>query len=234
MLNEKFFYLYSSNLEYSNDSSFQKIKNLLIFYFFGSFIIVVVVLIIINPLDFLITRYFHLKSVNQLISLNHKKIIKFPFYIMIFIVLSIEEILFRLGFKVTKINISIFIGLTAYLLLGGKIIKFEIQNQIGIIYILITFTMAVISYFYMPSKIFDFLDIKKKWLITASIISFGTVHILNIKIFYWQLLLFYPFYVLPQMIMGFFITNLRLKYGFVWGLLLHAFFNTINFLLSRS
>lgn len=231
---KKFFCLHSSNLEYSNDSSFQKIKNLLISYFFGTFIIVVVILIIINPLDLLITKYFHFKSVNELISLNHKKIIEFPFYMMIFIVPLIEEILFRLGLKVTKINISIFIGLITYLLLGGKIIKFEIQNQLGIYYIVISFTIAVISYFYMPSRIFDFLDIKKKWLITASIISFGIVHVLNIKILYWQLLLLYPFYVLPQIIMGFFITNLRLKYGFVWGFFLHAFFNAINFLLSHS
>jgi membrane protease YdiL (CAAX protease family) len=230
---KKFFLVNSSNLEYCNDSSFKKLKNLFISYLFGTFIIILVILVILNPIDLLLTKYFHFESILKLISQSHKNIIAYPFYIMIFIGPFTEEILFRLGLKLTKFNISIFIGSIFYLLLGGKTINFDIQNQFLIYYIVISFIISVISYLYFPSKILDFLNKKKNWLITISIFLFGLLHILNIKILHWQLLFLYPFFVLPQIIMGYFITNLRLKYGFVWGFFLHAFFNTINLLISH-
>lgn len=58
------------------------------------------------------------------------------------------------------------------------------------------------------------------------------VKVCNIKILHWQLTLFYLFYVLSQMTIGYFTTNLRLKYGFFWGLLFHILINASSFLFK--
>lgn len=60
---------------------------------------------------------------------------------------------------------------------------------------------------------------------------FGLIHISNIDkvgTLHWKLSLFYPIYVLPQMIMGCFCAVLRLKSGLIWGVLFHSIINLIG------
>ncbi|HAH56367.1 MAG TPA: hypothetical protein DCM02_14065 [Flavobacterium sp.] len=85
------------------------------------------------------------------------------------------------------------------------------------------------TYFYLPQQTVD--SLRKHcthYLIKFSILFFGLIHIANASVLHWELSLFYPFFVLPQIIMGYFITNLRLKYGFWWGYALHVLFNAIG------
>ncbi len=66
----------------------------------------------------------------------------------------------------------------------------------------------------------------------AFAITFGLLHITNYEN---TELLFYfiaPFLVLTQFVTGLFIGYLRLKAGFFWGFLFHAFFNGIAFLVG--
>jgi hypothetical protein len=229
-----FFLINSSDFEYCNDSVSEKIKNTLLSFLIGFFVIIVLILVIANPLDLLLTKFMHFESVNESLSKSHKIIIANPFYMLVFIIPFVEELLFRLILKVNKFNISVFGGLVLYIILGGKISKFDIYNFLDIVFILISIAASIVSYFYFPSKIIDYLNKRKSWLITTSIILFGLMHIFNIKDLHWLLIPFYPFFVFPQLIMGYFITNLRLKYGFLWGFLLHALFNTLNFFISSS
>lgn len=229
-----FFLINSSDFEYCNDNVSEKIKNTLLSFLIGFFVIIVLILVIANPLDLLLTKFLHFESVNESISRSHKIIITYPFYMMVFMVPFVEELLFRLILKVNKFNISVFGGLVLYMILGGRISKFDIHNFLNILFILVSIAASIVSYFYFPSNIIDYLNKRKSWLITTSIVLFGLIHIFNIKVLYWQLIPFYPFFVFPQLIMGYFITNLRLKYGFLWGFLLHALFNGFNFLISSS
>ena len=60
---------------------------------------------------------------------------------------------------------------------------------------------------------------------------FGLIHISNIDkvgTLHWKLSLFYPIYVLPQMIIGYFCAVLRLKLGLIWGVLFHSIINLIG------
>lgn len=229
-----FFLINSSNFEYCNDSVSEKIKNTLISFLIGFLVIIVLILLVANPLDLLLTKFLHFESVNELISKTHKIIIAYPFYMMVFMIPFVEELLFRLILEVNKFNISVFVGLVLYKILGGQIIKFDIYNFLNIFFVLISITISIVSYYYFPVKIIDFLNKKRSWLVATSILLFGLMHISNIKVLYWELMFFYPFFVLPQLIMGYFITNLRLKYGFLWGFLLHALFNAFNFYISNS
>jgi hypothetical protein len=156
--------------------------------------------------------------------------VHYPFYLIVFIGPFFEEILFRLGLIINKRNISIFLGVLVFELLGGSITKFSLTNSSSIYFAVIGFASMLLSYYYLPEKILHFLNKNKSNLIRFSILFFGLLHISNASEFHWQLTLFYPFFVMRQIVMAYFITNLRLKYGLFWGLGLHIVFNAISYL----
>jgi hypothetical protein len=215
-----------------NHNIFQKLTNLSLSLFFGLLIITLCVVILIFPLDIFITKCLHFESIRNLIHISQEKNQAIPFYLIVFIGPFSEEILFRLALKVNKFNVAVFFGIFTYLLLGGSIAKFNINNTIFLYYVVISITISILSYFHLSVKIIDLLNQKTNYLIVFSIVLFGLVHISNIKILHWQLAMFYPFYVLPQMIMAYFITNLRLKYGFLWGLSFHILINAFSIFLK--
>lgn len=53
-------------------------------------------------------------------------------------------------------------------------------------------------------------------------ILFGVVHITNYDMAVWY---FLPLVVMPQVIIGFLLGFVRLRYGYIWAVLLHAFHN---------
>ncbi|WP_091393394.1 CPBP family glutamic-type intramembrane protease [Arachidicoccus rhizosphaerae] len=61
-------------------------------------------------------------------------------------------------------------------------------------------------------------------------IIFGLGHIFNFAPIHYNLIYFYPVFVLPQLIMGFGFGYVRIKYGFFFGLLLHCITNTLPLL----
>jgi len=69
---------------------------------------------------------------------------------------------------------------------------------------------------------------KKKYtyIFYFSAILFGIVHITNYKLSY-TILLLSPILIAPQILVGLFIGFLRVRYGFVWGFLLHALHNAL-------
>jgi len=226
-----FFKISQFDLYESNQNILIKLKRVIISYFFIFILISVVDFVFIFPLDFIITNFLHFQSIRGLIHETQKAFGIYPFYLIIFIGPFIEEILFRLILNINKLNVSIFVGILFLKLLTGQVYQFNIFSLTFVFNIILSIIVSSILYAYFPLEIIAFLNRKKRWLIIISIISFGILHILNIKVLHWQLALFYPFYVLPQMIMGYFITNLRLKYGFLWGLSLHILINASSFLL---
>ncbi|WP_298358360.1 type II CAAX prenyl endopeptidase Rce1 family protein [Runella sp.] len=65
------------------------------------------------------------------------------------------------------------------------------------------------------------------------IISFSWVHISNFSPINWQLIYFYPIYVLPQLFYGIILSYLMVKYkNIIWPILLHIMINLTGFLLS--
>lgn len=224
-----------SNLEISNENVLEKIKTFFKSYFLGLGLIISVFILIITPVDYLITNVLCFESVEGLI---HNKQVgfstKYPFYIIVLLGPLVEEILFRLALVISRKQISVFLGVLVYVSLGGKISTLTILNSPDLGHALIALVIVVISYKYLPVEIITFLDKKKVYLIKCSIFLFGLMHLSNLSVFHWELTLFYPFFVLPQIIMGYLITNLRLKYGFFWGLSLHFLFNGVAFLFALS
>lgn len=208
-----------------------KIKELFISFFWLFGLIIVTITLIVFPLDLFITKVLHFESVKELIHQTQIAYDKYPFYIVVFIGPFVEEVLFRLILIVNKRNLSLFFGVLVYEILRHLFVRVDFQNEFYLYFILIGFIVFAISWFYLPLVIVDFLKGKINLLIPLSIILFGLIHVSNIKILHWQLSLLYPFFVLPQIIMGYFITSLRLKYGFIWGLSLHIIINALSFFL---
>lgn len=224
-----------NNLEISNENVLEKIKTLFKSYFLGLVLIISVFILIITPLDYFITNVLCFQSVERLI---HNKQVGFntqyPFYIIVLLGPLVEEILFRLALVIRRKHISVFLGVLIYVSLGGKISTLVILNSPDLGHALIALIVVFISYKYLPVEIITCLNKKKVYIIKCSIFMFGLMHLSNLPILHWELTLFYPFFVLPQTIMGYLITNLRLKYGFLWGWSLHFLFNAVAFLLALS
>lgn len=224
------------SLKYNNntDSSISKIKNLFLSLLFSFVCVVLILIFVITPIDLFVTRYLHYESIIKLIHVNSVKIEKEKFYIVLIIVPLLEEILFRLPLVINKINLSILGAFSTYLILGGKVINFKTWNYEFFLPLIVGILVFSIIYFFAPNIFLSYLKQKNSLIIAISTIGFGLIHINNIHNLRWELTLLYPFFVLPQMIFGYYIANLRLKYGFFWGLLLHAIINSLPFIISNS
>lgn len=228
---KKFFLINFSDNGFSNDSLLVKTRNLVVSFLLLLLLSIVVGFVIAESLDYCIINYLHYESILDQISNTQSKY-NALFFLPVILIPFFEELLFRLVLRVSKLNLSIFIGFLSYKLLGGKIITFDVYNYYHFLYLLFGLLIGVVSYYCINQKIITFLNQKKKWLIIISIALFGLVHVSNIKILHWQLLLLYPFFVTPQLFLGYFATNLRLKYSFIWGFLLHAMLNGFSYFLS--
>ena len=67
----------------------------------------------------------------------------------------------------------------------------------------------------------------RKILFYAAAILFGLVHLGNFSPIYPKLLWVYPIFVLPQLLTGFVLGHVRLRYGFFYGFLLHFIINFV-------
>ena len=186
---------------------------------------------IINPLEFIIINILGFDSVLDEIKKNSFKLCNLKIATIIIIIPFFEELIFRLSLKPKIQYLFISFFLIFFLIFGGKLnldLKF-FENYRWSIFLAASITFIVV--FTLKKTILNFIIQNNKLLICTSIFLFGLVHILNIANLNFKILLFYPFFVIPQMIMGYFITNLRIKYNFFWGYMLHVLINT-TFILS--
>uniref|UniRef100_UPI0039E9E435 hypothetical protein n=1 Tax=Empedobacter stercoris TaxID=1628248 RepID=UPI0039E9E435 len=204
----------------------KKIKFTIISYFF-IFIGVIFSSILIQITDYIITKYTGFSSIIALFHESRIEVDKFSIYKIIFIIPLIEEILFRLFLIPKKLNLIISSSFIIFFIINKNFFNIDLYSYKPYLSTLIIFSIIfLIHKKYLFIK--EFLLNKKKIITYLSIISFALVHISNIHVFHWQLSLLYPIYVLPQLVMGYFITNLRLKTSFIWGVILHVLINSIG------
>ena len=226
-----FYSLLNINLE-EQYSLKKKIKFLFIgvlFYFLFSLASILLIL----AFDEFIVRYLEYPSIAKLFKKSKSNITReYNILTIIILVPIIEELFFRLILKPYQRNIVIFSFLLSFIMwYGGKY-----PNKIDLYLLLSLVCSTLFSFFiyyllYKKQNIEKFLWEKQKITTIIFTIFFGLVHISNIvKIdtLYWQLSLFYPIYVLPQICLGYFCSILRLKLGFIWGILFHSLINLIG------
>lgn len=215
-----FYYIFTPSSS-NNYTILEKIKYLIssLFLYFSLAIVSIIIIILV---DKFVTEILHQASISKLFTEARKNIDDHQLWKIILWVPLIEELLFRLPLKYSKWNFSAFIGVIIYLILKS----FSPLDMFANIIIAIICTLIVRLILPYNTSIAKVLE--NKTTIIISILLFGIIHIFNIDTINPHLFWLYPIYVLPQFFMGYFITNLRIKLGFIWGFSLHAFINLIG------
>lgn len=98
--------------------------------------------------------------------------------------------------------------------------------------LVILFLVAVVApvieelIFRAPITLFCKYKPQFKYIFYAFALAFGYVHLFNFEISL-NIILLSPILVLPQILLGFFLGYLRLKFGLLYAIILHALYNGI-------
>lgn len=140
----------------------------------------------------------------------------------------IEEILLRLNLKISKLNIAAFLSVLIILtvklifLRGMQIyIYFGAIPIFGLIYYIINRSDLPVK------EIETFWKSNFKYVFHFSAIAFGMIHLFNFETIKWWMIAISPLLVAPQIIAGYILGYIRMRYGFTYGWLIHS---TINFI----
>ena len=221
-----------------NDGTFQS-KLILLFKIYG-------VIFLLNffsaPLYLLwefIISHLHYKSLAaQYKASMHSFIAKYGYWkAVLYISLIgpvIEEIIFRLPLSFKRKHIAIAFGFALVLL--ARIIP-GIGQQSLLINILARAALFALGYFallkILPQNTTPTKKAQKGFILTSMII-FGLLHTSNYAPFQLGIIFIYPLYVLPQLFMGWFLTYVRFKNGFFWGVALHILINSITMAIQTA
>ncbi len=181
--------------------------------------------------DFLINK-MGFTSVFKLMMESQKKIKGYyGFFLVVILGPLVEELIFRLILVPKRRNIAIFTFVFSFLVLNKTyyIIKIDWLLLVSLV-VSGLLSFLVFNLLKRNPKIETAIGKRQKIITMVSIVLFGLGHIANIETLHWELALFYPVYVLPQMILGYIFSMQRLKLGFVWGLLFHSMNNLMVFL----
>jgi len=166
------------------------------------FLSVSIIAMFIMGIDEIIVKNLNYPSIHDLFRKSKSNINNnYNIFLIVLLLPFIEELFFRL-----KIDWFLFLSITISSVISVIILYFLNKN----------------------SKIELFFLNKQKILTIISFVTFGLIHLGNIEKIYWELILFYPVYVLPQISIGYFCSILRLKFGFIWGILFHSTINLIG------
>ncbi|MCB2195458.1 MAG: CPBP family intramembrane metalloprotease [Bacteroidetes bacterium] len=139
-----------------------------------------------------------------------------------------EETIFRLNLKTSKLNLVISLTVT---LMYSLFAMFKNSWHYSSAIILII-TYVVVTLIYYSEEIFK-IDSQKHFKFTFyfSAIAFGFLHIFNFNDPNYLTFILFPVITMPQIAMGLITGYLRLKNGFVHGVIFHILVNAITILL---
>lgn len=154
-----------------------------------------------------------------------------PFFIII-IGPFLEELLFRLILVPNIKNLTFFTFILSVFISYGGVYPKEVDSKLFIVVfvcLMLSWLLWIILSRYNEIEIY--INSLQKYLVMVFSLFFGLIHIGNVDKIYNELILLYPIYVLPQIIMGYFCSILRIKFGFMWGVGFHSFINGVTMLL---
>ena len=222
------------NISQKNDIV-TNIKYLLKSYFFCLLLSVLAGLFLLS-LDYLLVKYAGIKSIYHQIKENNTEVKKhfegYAFLAIVFAAPFIEEIIFRLPLNLKKASIAFAISILFFRFSGNSLTYPDFTSTHYRISLLCASIVFVLISYFFPITILSKIKLNYfKWWYYFIVLTFGLVHISNIKHLNFNLALLYPIFVLPQMIIGAFIGDIRMHRGFIWGFALHGLINLISYFL---
>ena len=175
-----------------------------------------IILLSITVIQQLLEDYFSINSTitSKLSKKFYDKLVELAFIAIVFAPF-IEEVIFRLPLRKTKL--FVFSLLFSLIFIKG----FKSLDLIVSVSVIIYCVIILYYQFFAENRIIRCI------MISFSVFTFTVVHISNyaytelITKEYFELILLF----LPQLLLGFFSTNLRIKTKFVYSLLLHTMYN---------
>ncbi|MDN5285316.1 MAG: family intrarane metalloprotease [Mucilaginibacter sp.] len=210
----------------STKSKFLDVFNAIIWYF-------ILAIIAFIPILGLIKVIHHFFSIDILkIRDDHmKKAINGSHILLISALIGpiVEEVLFRLWltFKKTKIAISLIAICLVLIIKFNSPYLYTVKINKEFCYYLIGALISGFTLFGLFNLSF-FKNLSNKYfkvIYWASCIGFGLTHLVNFAPLKLSLIWAYPFFVLPQILLGFVLGFIRIKNGFFWALLIHCLIN---------
>ena len=153
----------------------------------------------------------------------------------------IEEMLFRACLRYSKLNFAVTAGFCFYIF-PGILIKgrgiFGEDNPLSLRIALMLIVVAAVYSILQSKPVFDnhltkFWSSHFKLIFYLSVLSFGLIHVTNFEINPATFIVA-PMLTLPQIAGGFMFGYIRLKYGILYAVLLHAANNFMPFLAHAA
>lgn len=188
----------------------------------------IVSIILIGLLEGLVV--FNMPENIDMLKINEFTLLK---RILIIIILSpvLEELAFRIGLKFSKSNFIIMLmGMSFFI--SRSFFKWEWLNSIMLI-TLVGILLYVVIKEKSISKLTNFWLNNPKLIFYSLLISFSYMHLKNYNISY-ELLLFSPIILLPNILGGIIYSYVRLSLGTFLSILLHCLNNGIPLMLSNT
>jgi len=224
-----FEYLKSPNYSVVNSLSYkEKIQSTFLMYL-KYLITVLLIFGILKIVDSFLIEYFFGTSIVDQLKLNQnnlkEKFGKYTFLVVVLIGPLMEEILFRLPLGLKKSGIALACAVLSYRLLSKHFFVFEYTNPYAYVSIALALLTFLLVTKFLPDSWLTFLKRRYAYFFYFFAISFALIHVTNFAPYDERLILFYPLFTLPQFVMALFIGYTRIKYGFVWGIILHSMIN---------
>jgi Type II CAAX prenyl endopeptidase Rce1-like len=186
--------------------------------------------IIMSSVDGFVVKVLHLPSIlNELMKKQTDLIApmgKAALFVIVMLVPYIEELIFRLPLNLKRGSMNFTIIFLSFILIGGGIEKLNLGQWGSGLAFLLLITIMIIAFKYLTEEFWNsFKTTRFKYVFYTSAIIFGLVHIGNFASSDYRLWVFYPFFVLTQLSLGLFAGSLRMQYGLIWGVFLHALVN---------
>ncbi|MBT2162662.1 CPBP family intramembrane metalloprotease [Zobellia sp. KMM 6746] len=152
-------------------------------------------------------------------------------YLVILVGPLVEELCYRFYLKINRLTISISLFFTVYFLLSlyARSWFYDFHNETFIIRVVASFFLVSLLNLRLGSVINKLKGINLKYVLWFSCCTFALIHLLNFVPLTFYQKIFFPVLVLVQFVYGVVFGFLRLKHGFIWGLLLHIFINATGF-----
>lgn len=187
--------------------------------------------------DKFIVQHFYDYSILEQLSSNRQELKNtyglYTFLVVVLIGPFLEEIIFRFPLTLKKPAIALSIALLVYRFVGGHIYSFNFQEVSAYIHLGIAICTMLFIIKFLPSNWLAALKQKSfNFFFYGSAFVFALMHITNFIPYNYQVCLFYPFYTLPQLVMGLFIGYVRMKHGFISGWSLHSLINLPSVLVG--
>lgn len=218
------FFIQPIKEKYEFGSSINKIK-----FFLKTFVACLLIVIFLSIITALIRYKLEIAF----------KILDIPLSILLFINLLIipliEETAFRLPLKLSRINFSLSISIIIFIVVS-LIFKVVVINYSDYLHERISISLASFVFVYTGTinrKIYN--KFEKFWTknyrgIFYSLLVLFVLRHLDNYIIDKNVLLFFPILALPQLVIGIFLSFIRIRIGFIFSVIFHGFINLFSFL----